>query len=183
MAAEPGLRQEMLNAIPSLRAFAISLTGSIEYADDLVQTALVRALKNLDKFAPGTNMRAWLFTIMRNQFYTELRKRRREVEDPDGAMALRLAVLPEQSARLDFSDMQAALSQLSIDQREALLLVAAEGVSYEEAAQICGTTIGTIKSWVNRARTRLAEILAITPEEDLGPDRLIQSALLVRSTS
>jgi RNA polymerase sigma-70 factor (ECF subfamily) len=128
-------------------------------------------------------MQAWLFTILRNHFYTEVRKRRREVEDPEGIMAQRLAVMPAQGSRLDFSDMQAALAKLNVEQREALLLVAAEGVSYEEAAQICGASIGTIKSRVNRARTRLAELLALDPENDLGPDRLVKAALLLHSSS
>jgi len=123
-------------------------------------------------------MQAWLFTILRNYYYTELRKRRREVEDPDGTMAQQVAVMPEQGARLDFNDMQAALGKLSVEQREALLLVAAEGVSYEEAAQICGVNIGTIKSRVNRARTRLAELLSLDADEALGPDRLVKAALL-----
>jgi len=126
----------MLDAIPHLRAFAISLTGNITYADDLLQTALLRGLEHLDKFQPGTSMQAWLFTILRNQFYTQVRRRRREVEDPDGIMAGNLAVMPGQGAHLEFTDMQAALAQLSVEQREALLLVGAEGVSYEEAAQI-----------------------------------------------
>lgn len=175
MTADPSLRQQMLNAVPSLRAFAISLTGDIVYADDLVQTAILRGLENLDKFQPGTSMQAWLFTILRNQFYTELRRRRREVEDADGTMAAKLSVMPAQGARLDFDDMRVALAELSIEQREALLLVAAEGVSYEEAAQICGTNIGTIKSRINRARTRLTELLDLAPEEDLGPDRIVQA--------
>jgi RNA polymerase sigma-70 factor (ECF subfamily) len=183
MAGEPSVRQAMLTAIPHLRAFAISLTGNVDQADDLVQTALMRGLENLDKFQPGTSMQAWLFTILRNHFYTELRKRRREVEDPDGAMAQRIAVMPAQCARLDFSDMQSALAKLNVEQREALLLVTAEGVSYEEAAQICGTSIGSIKSRVNRARTRLAELLALDPEEDLGPDRLVRAALFMHSSS
>jgi RNA polymerase sigma-70 factor, ECF subfamily len=180
MASEDPVQQAMLAAIPRLRAFAISLTGSIEKADDLVQTALLRGLKSLDKFQPGTSMQAWLFTILRNQFHTNYRKRRREVEDPDGAMAQRVAVMPEQGSRLDFTDMQVALTKLSIEQREALLLVGAEGVSYEEAAQICGTNLGTIKSRVNRARARLAELLALDAAEDLGPDRLIKAALIMQ---
>jgi RNA polymerase sigma-70 factor (ECF subfamily) len=171
----------MLDAVPHLRAFAVSLCGNVTYADDLVQGALLRGLQNLDKFQAGTNMQAWLFTILRNQFYTEARRRRREVEDANGALAGRLTVLPEQSVRLDFSDMQAALARLSVEQREALLLVAAEGVSYEEAARICSTNIGTIKSRVNRARTRLAELLDLVPEEDLGPDRLIGATLFVQA--
>jgi RNA polymerase sigma-70 factor, ECF subfamily len=95
-------------------------------------------------------------------------------------MAQRMAVMPEQGARLDFTDMQVALAKLSIEQREALLLVGAEGVSYEEAAQICGTNIGTIKSRVNRARARLTELLALDAD-DFGPDRLVKAALLMQT--
>jgi RNA polymerase sigma-70 factor (ECF subfamily) len=181
MAIEESVRQAMLDAIPHLRAFAISLTGNMTYADDLVQNALLKGLSNLDKFQPGTSMQAWLFTILRNQFYTDMRRRRREVDDPEGALAAKLAIMPAQGARLDFTDMQAALSHLSVEQREALLLVAAEGVSYEEAAEICGTSLGTIKSRINRARTRLADLLAISSEEDLGPDNLVKAALVMHS--
>lgn len=183
MEHESKIRQEMLAAIPRLRAFAISLAGHIEQADDLVQTAIMKGLENLDKFQPGTSMQAWLFTILRNQFHTEYRKRRREVEDPNGVMAQRIAVMPEQSSRLDFDDMRTALGKLNVEQREALLLVSAEGVTYEEAAQICGTNIGTIKSRVNRARARLVELLGINSEEDIGPDRLVRAALLMHSSS
>jgi RNA polymerase sigma-70 factor, ECF subfamily len=182
MSVDGSVRQAMLDAIPHLRAFAISLTGNITYADDLVQTALMRGLEYLDKFQPGTNMQAWLFTILRNQFYTERRRKRREVEDPEGSMAGNLAVMPGQGAWLDFADMQAALAKLSVEQREALLLVAAEGVSYEEAARICGTTLGTIKSRVSRARARLAELLDHTAEEDLGPDRLVRASLFLHAS-
>jgi RNA polymerase sigma-70 factor (ECF subfamily) len=182
MTVDVSLRQEILDAIPHLRAFAISLSGNITYADDLVQTALMRGLEYLDKFQPGTSMQAWLFTILRNQFYTERRRKRREVEDPEGTMAGNLAVMPGQGARLDFTDMLAALAKLSVEQREALLLVAAEGVSYEDAAHICGTNIGTIKSRINRARTRLAELLDLTTEEDLGPDRLVRASLFLHAS-
>ena len=96
-------------------------------------------------------------------------------------MAGNLAVLPGQGARLDLTDMLAALARLSVEQREALLLVAAEGVSYEEAAQICGTNIGTIKSRINRARTRLAELLDLSSEEDFGPDRLVRASLYLHA--
>jgi RNA polymerase sigma-70 factor (ECF subfamily) len=89
--------------------------------------------------------------------------------------------MPEQAAHLDFSDMQLALAKLSVEQREALLLVGAEGVSYEEAAQICGINIGTIKSRINRARTRLAGLLALDAEEDFGPDRLVKAALFLQT--
>src|SRR3712207_9462425 len=90
MTLPPDLRDGLLQAIPSLRAFAISLTGNIDQADDLVQEAMVRGLTYIDQFQPGTNIQAWLFTILRNQFHTFYRKRRREVEDPDGGIAARL---------------------------------------------------------------------------------------------
>jgi RNA polymerase sigma-70 factor (ECF subfamily) len=90
--------------------------------------------------------------------------------------------MPEQGARLDYNDMLAALARLSVEQREALLLVGAEGVSYEEAAKICGTTLGTIKSRVNRARTRLAELLDLEPEEEIGPDRLVRATLFLHAS-
>jgi RNA polymerase sigma-70 factor (ECF subfamily) len=177
MTASPAFRDELLATLPHLRAFAISLSGNIDRADDLVQETLVRALANVDRFEPGSCLQAWLFTILRNLFHTEFRKRRREVEDPDGLMASRLAVLPNQSGRLEFQDLRAALAKLPPDQREALLLVTAEGFSYEETAQITGTQLGTIKSRVNRARTRLAELMNLSEPDDLGPDRLVQAVL------
>jgi len=168
----------MLAAVPSLRAFAISLTGNFDRADDLVQDTLVRSLANIDRFERGTNLNAWLFTILRNLFHSEYRKRRREVEDADGKYAAALTVQPQQGAHLDFDDLQKALARLPHDQREALLLVGASGFSYEQAAEICGCAVGTIKSRVNRARTRLAELMHLSDlEEDLGPDRITLSAL------
>src|SRR6202167_5962274 len=95
------VRDVMLAAVPSLRAFAISLCGNVDRADDLVQEALLRAWANLDSFEPGTNMSAWLFTILRNLFRSEYRKRRREVPDGDGTYAESLTTLPEQSSRLE----------------------------------------------------------------------------------
>ena len=177
MTPEPAIRDAILAAVPSLRAFAISLSGQVDRADDLVQDTLLRALSNIDRFERGTNLNAWLFTILRNLFHSEYRKRRREVEDPDGAYASRLKVQPEQGSRLDFEDFRAALDRLPHDQREALLLVGASGFSYEEAATICGCAVGTIKSRVNRARSRLAAILTVEDVEDLGPDRMTRAAL------
>ena len=170
-------QSQMLQALPHLRAFAISLTGDLVRADDLVQETILRGLTSLDRFEPGTNMRSWLFTILRNLFLSERKRRRREVEDVDGAFSSRVPVLPEQGARLDMQDLQAALAKLTPEQREALLLIAAQGLSYEETAQICGTNIGTIKSRINRARTRLSELLSLNAEEDLGPDRKVQAVL------
>lgn len=177
MTAEPDLREALLAAVPGLRAFAISLSGQVDRADDLVQDTLLRALSNLHRFEPGTNLNAWLFTILRNLFHSEYRKRRREVEDPDGSFAGRLKVQPEQGVHLDFEDFRAALAQLPSDQREALLLVGASGFSYEEAAHICDCAVGTIKSRVNRARIRLAALLNVNDIDDLGPDSMTRAAL------
>ena len=175
---DPTLRDQLLAAVPSLRAFAISLCGRIDRAYDLVQDTLVRALTHIDRFEKGTNLNAWLFTILRNLFLSEYRKRRREVEDVDGIYAAGLTSIPEQGAHLDFEDMRKALGKLPLDQREALLLVGAEGLSYEDAAEICGVAVGTIKSRVNRARTRLAQLLGLKDVEDFGPDRVTKAALL-----
>jgi RNA polymerase sigma-70 factor (ECF subfamily) len=177
MTMTPQLRDELISTLPHLRAFAISLSGNIDRADDLVQETLARALANVHRFEPGTCLQAWLFTILRNLFHTEFRKRRREVEDPEGLMANRLAVMPNQSGRLEFEDLRAALAKLPPDQREALLLVSAEGFSYEETARITGAQLGTIKSRVNRARTRLAELMNVHEPDDFGPDRLVQAVL------
>ncbi|WP_414471757.1 sigma-70 family RNA polymerase sigma factor [Microvirga sp. M2] len=177
MTSEPDLREALLAAVPSLRAFAISLSGQVDKADDLVQDTLLRALANLHRFERGTNLNAWLFTILRNLFHSEYRKRRREVEDPDGSYAGRLKIQPEQGSHLDFEDFRTALAQLPSDQREALLLVGASGFSYEEAASICGCAVGTIKSRVNRARLRLATILNVDDMDDLGPDSMTRAAL------
>src|SRR5215212_921789 len=174
---EPAMRDALLAAVPSLRAFAISLTNNVDRADDLVQDTLLRAIAHIGRFERGTNLNAWLFTILRNLFHSEYRKRRREVADPDGSYAGRLKVQPEQGSRLDFEDFRAALEHLPSDQREALLLVGASGFSYEEAATICGCAVGTIKSRVNRARSRLAAILTVEDVEDLGPDRMTRAAL------
>lgn len=171
MTLTPSLKEAMLSAVPSLRAFAISLSGNIDRADDLVQETLLRAIANIDSFQPGTNMSAWMFTILRNLFRSEYRKRRREVEDTDGSYAESLKSHPEQASRLEFQEFRAALAKLPPDQREALVLVGASGFSYEEAANICGCAVGTIKSRVNRARTRLADLLSIEGSEDFGPDQ------------
>jgi RNA polymerase sigma-70 factor (ECF subfamily) len=177
MKADPGVRETMLAAVPGLRAFAMSLTGRIDRADDLVQETLLRALTNIDSFQPGTNMSAWLFTILRNLFRSEYRKRRREVEDGEGRFSASLKSPPEQPGHMEFEEFRAALAKLPPDQREALVLVGASGFSYEEAAQICGSAVGTIKSRVNRARTRLAELLVIDGTSELGPDSTTQAVL------
>ena len=175
MNIEPALRDALLAATPNLRAFAVSLTGSFDRADDLVQDTLLRALSHIDRFERGTNLNAWLFTILRNLFHSEYRKRKREVEDVDGTYAARLKTAPDQGSWLDFQDFRTALAKLPADQREALLLVGAQGFSYEDAAHIMGCAIGTVKSRVNRARMRLAALLSLDNIEDLGADRLMRA--------
>jgi len=159
----------MLAAVPSLRAFAISLSRSVDRADDLVQETLLRATANISSFRPGTNMPAWLFTILRNQFRSEYRKRRREVEYADGTYTESLTSAPGQHSHLALKELATALAKLPLVQREALLLVGASGFSYDEAAAICGTPVGTIKSRTNRARTLLAELLGFDSADKFGP--------------
>lgn len=172
MAASSGFKADLLAAIPGLRAFAMSLSQNADRADDLVQETLVKAWDKQASFQPGTNLKAWLFTILRNEFYSQMRKRGREVQDSDGLMTARLAVHPSQPGRLDLDDFRKALEQLPEDQREAIILIGASGFSYEEAAEICGCAVGTIKSRVSRARNRLQEILDISGEADYGPDAI-----------
>ena len=114
MKLDPAIRDQVLATVPSLRAFAISLCGNIDRADDLVQETLLRALAHIDSFQPGTNMSAWLFTILRNLFRSEYRKRRREVEDGDGRYAETLKSHPEQNGQVEFSEFREALAQIAV---------------------------------------------------------------------
>ncbi|MBB4198243.1 RNA polymerase subunit sigma [Rhodoblastus sphagnicola] len=152
--------------IPRLRAFALSFCGSADQADDLVQETLVRAWSHRDSFIEG-NLSAWLFTILRNVYFSQYRKGKREIPDIDGIHASTLAVAPGQTSHMDMLDFRIALARLPASQREALLLVGAAGHSYIEVAEICGCAVGTIKSRVNRARQALAEMLRIDPLPDL----------------
>jgi RNA polymerase sigma-70 factor (ECF subfamily) len=164
------LRDSLVAEMSSLRAFGVSLCGDKERADDLVQETLFKAWNHIESFQEGTNLKAWLFTILRNTYFSERRKRRREVQDTEGSYAAQLSTPAEQPGHMDMQDFRTALAGIPDDQREALILVGAAGFSYEEAAQICGCPIGTIKSRVTRARGRLAAMLASTPELDAGPD-------------
>src|SRR6476646_11340833 len=112
---EQSVHDVMLHAIPDLRAFAISLTGKVDRADDLVQETLLKAWANRESFEPGTKLKAWLFTILRNEFYTVFRKRKREVEDADGVIAANVGVHPEQDGHMDMTDMRHALGKLPVD--------------------------------------------------------------------
>jgi len=160
-------RDELVEHLPAMRAFAISLTRNTAVADDMVQDTLIKAWTNIDKFQEGTNMRAWLFTILRNTYYSNRRKTAREVADVDGVLTENLAQKPAHDGHMQLNDFRKALALLSDEQREALLLVGASGFSYEEAAKMCGVAVGTIKSRTNRARARLADILGFNDEEAL----------------
>lgn len=160
-------RDEVVDHLPAMRAFAASLTRNSAAADDLVQDTIVKAWKNFDKFKEGTNLRAWLFTILRNTFYSDLRKKKREVEDVDGVMAGTLSEKPHHDGRLAFSDFEKFFAELPVEQREALVLVGASGMSYEEAAETCGVAIGTIKSRINRGRARLVELMEISDDDSI----------------
>jgi RNA polymerase sigma-70 factor, ECF subfamily len=164
-------KEALLAEMSNLRAFAISLSGSVSMADDLVQETLLRAWSKSDKFQPGTSIRAWMFTILRNIYYSNYRKRAREVQDSDNAYAQRLVVSGDQESHLDLEDFRKALARLPLEQREVLILVGANGLSYEQAATICDVEIGTIKSRLSRARSKLVEILGLDETGEQLADR------------
>jgi RNA polymerase sigma-70 factor (ECF subfamily) len=156
----------VVSLIPALRAFAWSLSHNSSDADDLVQDTLIKAWTHRDKFETGTNLRAWLFTILRNTYYTAAVRRRREVRDETGTYAAALSTAPTQDWSLAMRSLQSALAQLPDEHREALILVGAAGLSYEEAADVCGCALGTIKSRVNRGRARLLKIMEADEPSD-----------------
>ena len=160
-------RNELVAHLGAMRAFAISLTRNSATADDLVQDTIVKAWTNIDKFTDGTNLQAWLFTILRNTYYSSLRKRRREVADPDGIHAQTLFVKPDHDGRLAYADFERAFDQLSPEHREVLILIGASGFSCEEAAEMMSVAVGTVKSRTSRARKRLSELMGLVEGEDL----------------
>jgi RNA polymerase sigma-70 factor (ECF subfamily) len=161
-APDPAFMAALMEAVPHLRAFALSRTRNVDRAEDLVQETILKAWDKRASFEPGTHLIAWLFTILRNQHYSEHRKLRREVEDVDGIYAAGLIALPEQVGRLEIQDLSVALNKLSPEHREAIILIGVQGMSYEDAAGAMGTAVGTAKSRVNRARKNLAEFLSLT---------------------
>jgi RNA polymerase sigma-70 factor (ECF subfamily) len=153
-------RGELVKLIPNLRGFALSLTQSVHHSDDLVQETLVKALSNLDKFEVGTNLRAWLFTILRNTFYNDTRYKRYHATAPlDNAAPGSLELQATQEKYIEFKDVLKGLQRLAAKQREVIVLIAAEGLSYDEAAAICNCPVGTIKSRLSRARQHLGDIM------------------------
>lgn len=159
-------RDELTDHLPALRGFAISLTGNMSIADDLVQDTIVKAWSNIEKFAPGTNMRSWLFTILRNTYFSLRRKRKFEVADPEGIHAARMYQKPDHDGRLAMSEFRVAFLQLSAEHREVLILAGASGYSYEEVAEMTGVAVGTVKSRVSRARSRLCELMHLGADEN-----------------
>lgn len=175
--ADNALGEQIVEIVPQLRAFARTFHRDAARADDLVQDTVLKAWSNLEKFERGTNLKGWLFTILRNTFLSERRRLRREVEDADGAMAARLSEKPAQEAAMEFLEFREALDALPDDQREALILVGASGFSYEEAAEVVGCATGTVKSRVSRARKRLAELMKLSDPSEIGSDQLTAAAV------
>lgn len=159
-------KDELISLLPNLRGFAMSLSRNRATADDMVQDTVMKAWARIDTFEPGTNMKAWLFTILRNTYYTRHRKMKREVPDVDGAFSYTMAVKPDHDGRLQLRDFKEAFETLPVEQREALVLIGVQGFSYEEAAATAGVAVGTVKSRVNRARAALTELM------DLDDDAL-----------
>ena len=180
--SDKSITDMLVAEIPHLRAFAISLSGSMNSADDLVQDTLVKAWTKFDSFEPGTNLRAWLITILRNTFYSIHRKYRREVQDADGIHAAQVAVRGGQDSRLDMDDFRRALDRLAPEHREILVMIGVTELSYEDAAAVCGVAVGTVKSRVHRARAKLVEIMGLAGTGDIGPDP-VSSGILSRPAS
>ncbi|MGA0540941.1 RNA polymerase sigma factor [Neotabrizicola sp. VNH66] len=175
-------RDRLPTLLPSLRAFAIGLCRNVAQADDLVQETILKAWTNMDKFDPATNLEAWLFTILRNTYYSALRKTRREVQDSDGAYAAGMFDKPAHDGRLAYNDFQRAFDQLTPEHREVLLLIGASGYSCEEAAGMMNVAVGTVKSRASRARKRLAELMNLAEGEDvLGGTDGATAAVISRS--
>jgi RNA polymerase sigma-70 factor (ECF subfamily) len=155
------MRVALEESIPNLRAFGRSLCHNGAQTDDLVQETLLKAWQNRASFQAGSNLKAWLFTILRNTYVSELRKSKYETGDPEGMQAARLSTAAEQPGHMEVVDFQTAFAKLPSDQREAIILIGAEGFTYEEAARICGCAVGTVKSRVGRARGHLVELLGL----------------------
>lgn len=178
MATHRDIEEELVACLPQLRGFARTFHRDPQRADDLVQEAVLKAWTKIASFEKGSNLRAWLFTILRNTFLSEMRKKTREVEDADGKFAAQLVQKPSQDGALEMADFREALATLPEEQREALILVGASGFSYDEAAEICGCAAGTVKSRVNRARKRLTQLLHIDELHEVGVNPTLAAGFL-----
>lgn len=160
----PGIiKEQVADLIPALRAFARTFTVNPSDGDDLVQETLFRALRSLDSFRPGTSLKSWLFTIMRNTYYTLYRKRVRESPGASDCVSLQLITAAGQEWSIAESEVKAALTRLSEDQQQILVMVAGFGFSYEEAACVMDCAIGTVKSRLSRAREALLQEIGGNP--------------------
>lgn len=166
-------RTELTQLIPHLRAFARSLCNNASEADDLAQEALVKAWRARERFEAGTNLKAWVFMILRNHFYSERRKAWRKNETSGEHIDEMSPMAAGQDSMIELADLKHALAELPDEQREAIILVGAGGFSYEEAADVCGCAVGTIKSRVNRARIALTRLM----ERRTDPKKNIEDAL------
>jgi RNA polymerase sigma factor (sigma-70 family) len=168
---DPGCKNQLVQFIPPLRAFARALNRDVDSADDLVQETLTRALSALDTFEPGTNMKPWLFTIMRNAFYTRFKLAAREGPGLADCVSSAPAVHSSQEWGVRGGEIMRAVQRLPPPHREVLILIGMLGESYEDTAQICDCAIGTIKSRLNRARRALlAELQEASVESSLERD-------------
>ncbi|MDO9639897.1 MAG: sigma-70 family RNA polymerase sigma factor [Pseudotabrizicola sp.] len=152
---------DVVQLIPSLRAYSRALIRHSDEADDLVQETLVKAIANVNRFEPGTNLRAWLFTIMRNTFYTSIQKRVRESPAAADCASVQAVTLPDNASYIEGQRIMAAIKALPEHHREILVLVVVLGESYEDAAVICNCAVGTIKSRVNRARKMIIDQIGV----------------------
>ena len=152
-------RRELTALIPHLRAFSRSLCGNATLADDVAQDAMLKAWKSRDKFKPGSNLKAWTFTILRNQFYSIKRRSWRATSLDQEVAEQTIVAKSDQEKVVELNELRRGLDSLKDDQREALILVGASGMSYDEAAEICSCAVGTIKSRVSRARKELDIIM------------------------
>ncbi|NNE57261.1 MAG: sigma-70 family RNA polymerase sigma factor [Hellea sp.] len=157
--SEAEFKRDLIELIPHLRAFARSLCGNATLADDVAQDAMLKAWKAREKFIPGTNLKAWTFTILRNQFYSIKRRSWRATSLEPEVAEQTIVANSDAEQSIYLNELRRGLNSLKDDQREALILVGASGLSYEEAAEICGCAIGTVKSRVSRARKSLEEIM------------------------
>jgi RNA polymerase sigma-70 factor (ECF subfamily) len=174
--------RDLLGAhIPQLRVYARGLCARKDIADDLVQTTLLIAWERRDTVRDLQKLKSWLLAILRNAFLQDLRKKRWEIDDADGAHANRAATPPHQPIVQDCNEVLSALQRLPLEQREALILICVEGHSYEDAAALCNCAVGTIKSRLNRGRARLAFELGFTIAVELGHDALVQAVMGVSS--
>jgi RNA polymerase sigma-70 factor (ECF subfamily) len=176
-AEEATFKADLTALIPQMRGFARGLCGDPTYAHDLTQDALFKAWNSRRSFTPGTNLKAWLFMILRNGFYSDCRRSWRSTQLDQEAAERTLVAVNNPDGGLELNDLRLAMNMLPREQREALTLIGAVGLSYDEAAEICGTATGTIKSRVSRARAQLLVILA---EGDLVHDDIRPNAAMAQ---